>query len=301
MKKLIALMLVLMLALSCVSIVACGGGGDDETQEATPGDEQETKGEETPDEETPDEGTPDSGNLEEMMGFASYDELDSFAMHMEVTTEMPEGIPGGSGGEMVIVMDEKVDNKADASYSYMDMGMFTAETITIGNETWTRSMGQQKWTYYSDEGWEDEWEDGDIDYDFTDEFDLEHDLDYKGKEKVNGVNCKKYDVEASIMVANPDPQGLVDEVESDFEGTMWVADEGKLPKVVIKMVGTSTLTTGGFETEMEYLIDVTDINKSMDIEPPPANEVLGEGEYEMPDFGDFDMPEFDMPEGWDMP
>ncbi len=51
MKKIIALMLVLVLALSCVSIVACGGG-DDETQEATGGGQQTQGG----DEDTPGDG-----------------------------------------------------------------------------------------------------------------------------------------------------------------------------------------------------------------------------------------------------
>ncbi len=48
MKRLMVLMLVLMLALGCVSIAACGGGGDDETGQATGGGTEVTQGQETP-------------------------------------------------------------------------------------------------------------------------------------------------------------------------------------------------------------------------------------------------------------
>ncbi len=308
MKKLIALVLIFILAVSCVSIAACGGGGDDdETEEAANG-EQETKGEDE-DEGTPEDSEETSGSddLEQMMAMGSYDELDSYHMHMVMTSETP-GV-----GETEMIMDEDVNNKAEASHTVMDMGMGTMETITIGNETWTKMFMQDKWTYSTYEEYDEgEFEEIDDPEDFTDQFDMENDVDYVGKEKVNGVNCKHYKVDSTVTVDSDDPGAMMDEIESSFKGDIWVADEGKLPEVAIKMVGTSTMKTGGIEVVSDMSTDITKINQSITISPPPEDEVMdegdwgdwGEGDFDMDEledmFGEFEMPEdFEMPEGWD--
>ncbi len=284
MKRIVALMLVLILALSCVSMIACGGGDDDEkTQEATKGDETSQV---TPDKDTPDKDTPaGSGDAGEAFGFDSYDELDSYHMRMVMKSDIP------MVGETEMTMDEDIDNKANASHSTMDMGMGMGniETITIGSDTWTRGLLGNKWVHVSDD---DSYQDDDMGFsdDFSDQFDFDNDLDYKGKEKVNGINCKHYEVDAAIKMDNPDPNTMVDEIESTFKGDIWVADESSLPEVPIRMIGTSTVAVQGMDMVMEIQQDVTRINESIKISAPPEDEVMDE----FGGLGDIDPEDFDM-------
>ena len=292
MKKMIALMLVLMLALSCISIVACGGDGDDETGEAATS-EQETQGESTPEDtdETPGDKdeTSGSGSMEEAMGFDSLDDLKSY--HMESRTQMPEIIPGMGATDMKVSMDVVNDPPPEAEHMVADMGMGTMEMITIGNTTWTKMFGQNKWMKSTDEDTGDEYyEEPDHMYD---EFDFDSDLDYQGKEKVNGVNTKHYKVDAEVDMEMPDAQGNTQTVTAHYKGDLWIADEGNLPEVMIKEKGTSTMTMMGQEITVSSETDVTKINSNIKIGPPPPEDVMQPGE--IPEFGNFDMPEFDMP------
>ncbi len=295
MKRIVALMLVLILALSCVSMIACGGGDDDEkTQEATKGDETSQV--------TPDQDTPTGpGDAAEAMGFDSYDELDSYHMHSVITTDMP------MVGEAEIIMDEDIDNKNNASHSVMDMGMGgmgKTEIITIGDETWTKAFGD-KWMYSSEDDASENFGGPD---DFMDDFDMENDMDYKGKEKVNGVNCKHYEVDAVIVMSDQDPGATLGDVESTFVGDIWVADESGLPDVVIRMTGTSIVNAQGMDMETGITQDITKINESIKISAPPEDEVMdgfgGLGDIDPEDFdiddlegllGDMDL-DFQMPE-----
>ncbi len=307
MKRIVALMLILMLALSCISIVACGGD-DDKTRSEEPTEEPTQEATEA----TGGDETPGGDSFEGLMGFDSYDELDSYHTHMVMKSDMP------MVGETEMIMDEDIDNKSNASHSVIDMGMGMGkmETIIIGDETWTKAFGDQ-WMYSSGEDGSDDFgSEVGVSDDFMDDFDLEHDLDYKGKEKINGVNCKHYEVDATIMMANPDPQSMIDEVESTFVGDIWIADEGGIPDVVIRMTGTTTVAAEGMNMVMEIQTDVTKINDSVDISPPPEDQIMdiggggGFGGFDPDDLDLEDMDDledllgdmdFEMPEGWGNP
>ncbi len=289
MKKLISLMMVLILMLSCMALVACGGGDDEEeggatadaTAEATADATAEATAEVT--EDATAEATGDSGFGE----FGNLDDLKSYRMHMESTAQSPSMT--GAGMETIdMTMDMAVVNDPPPMATHMvmpdpsGMGMGDMEIITIGNTTWLK-MGGDSWMESTVEE-TDTQEPEDI----TEYLDMDNDLDYQGKEKVNGVNCKHYLVSTDINVDVADAPGGVGELEARYEGEVWIADESGLPEVMIRWKGTSEMETMGQTMISEDQIDITDINESITISPPPADQIS-----DMPDFGDMGG-DFDM-------
>lgn len=304
MKKLIYMLMVLILMLGCVAIVACGGGDDDDdgngngngngeeaTSEATGAATAEATAEAT--EETS-EPTSESTSGDGMMGqFGNLDDLKSYRMHMESTTEAPSMT--GEGMETIdIVMDMAVVNDPPPTKTHMvmpdpsGMGMGDMEVITIGNTSWIK-MGGDSWMESTVPETDTETSEN-----ITDYLDMDSDMDYLGKEKVNGVNCKHYKVDADIDVDIADAPGGVGELASHYKGEVWIADEGGLPEVMIRSKGTTEMETMGETMVSVDQIDITNINSSIDISPPPADQIS-----DMPDFGDMmgdieGMEDFDM-------
>ncbi|MDD5093556.1 MAG: hypothetical protein PHV74_04140 [Dehalococcoidia bacterium] len=292
MKKLIYLILVLALALSVSGLAACGGDDEDngDTPQATQqGEPTATKTEAaaatTPTATKTTTATQKpSGDSSELGDVVSMDELKSYKMHMVMSSPM-------GGGDITTDMEVVNDPPPKATHTVMDMGMGTTEIITIGNTTWTKMMGM---------GWmESTTEESSVQEptDIADYIDMDSDVNYQGKEKVNGVNCKHYEVETNMTVDTSSFQeGVSGEVTASFKGEVWVADESGMPKVMIRQVGTTEMEMPApiGKISMDMATDITEINGAFTISPPPADEIT-----QMPDMGDFTPPEglddFEMP------
>jgi len=292
-------MMVLILMISCIAVVACDGGDDDDGDEATSEATAAATSDETADataeatsEETSKPTSKPTGDDDIFGDFGNLDDLKSYRMHMESTAEMPS-MTGGGMETITVIMDMAVVNDPSPKATHMimpdpsGMGMGDVEVITIGNTQWMK-LG-------------DSWMESTVEdvssqepTDITDYLDMDSDMDYQGKEKVNGVNCKHYKVDADINVNVADAPGGVGELAAHYKGEVWIADEGGLPEVMIRSKGTTEMETMGEKMVSDDQIDITDINESITISPPPADQIS-----DMPDFGDMmgdmeGMEDFDL-------
>ncbi len=300
MKKLVSLLFVLLLALSCVTLVACGGGGDD-TEEATSEATAEDTSEPTAEATAEDTSEPTSEDTEEPTSgstgggdsgdYGNLDDLKSYRMSLKSKTDIMGMGPMETEIEMAVVNDPEPKKQHVVMDDPTGMGM-DMEVITIGNTTWIKMGNSWMESTDPDEAAQQPMDVGD----FMD--DVGSDMDYLGDESVNGVNCKHYDVDADIEISS---QGVT--VTAHYTGEVWIADEGGLPEVMIRSKGKTEMTMQGQAMDSEDEINITDINTSIDISPPPADQIS-----DVPDFsGMLDgmdgmegfNPENMFPEGFD--
>lgn len=264
MKTLISLMLMLLLMASCVTLAACGGGDDDEedggatseataaptsedTEEPTSEDTEEPTSEAT--EEPTEEPTSDSTDDGDSGEFGDLDELDSYRMTVWSKTEMP------GMGEVEVEIEMEIVNQPPPKASHMTMndpmGMgMDIEYITIGDEGWM-NMGGSWMPVPADEAA------AQAPADISEYLDMDSNMDYIGTETVNGVDCKHYDVDAEFDIDVPDPMGGETlQADGSFVGEVWIADEGGLPEIMIRSVGTTEMSSQGFSMTSEDEVNI---------------------------------------------
>ena len=288
MKKLVYLLLAIVLLSSVLGLVACGGG-DDNNKTSEPQSTQENKLTPTAVEPTqtpkaatatpkPTETTkptatakpvetakPTISGMGELGDVVSMDELDSYKMHMV----MSSGVSGNTVTDMEVINNPP----PKASHTVSGAGLGGTEVITIGDKTWVK-MGNQGWME-STSSQSSVQEPTDI-TDYLNNTDTH--VDYQGKEKVNGVNCKHYNVDMDMTIKNPNPEGGAPaEYNAHFTGEIWVADESSLPKVMIRQKGTMTaeMPQPMGKVVMDTVVDITNVNDgSISISQPPADQII---------------------------
>ncbi len=281
MKKLVYLLLAIVLISSVLGLVACGGGDDEEkTSEPQATQESEVTPKTVEPAQTANAATetpkptetakptttakPTISGMGELGDVVSMDELDSYKMHMVISSDV--------SGDMVTDMEVINNPPPKASHTMTGAGLGGTEIITIGDKSWVK-MGAQGWmeSTTSQSSIEEQ-------TDISDYLSADTDVDYLGKEEVNGVNCKHYNVDMNTTIKNPNPEGgAVAEYKAHFAGEIWVADESGMPKVMVRQQGTMTAEMpqpmGKVVTDM--VVDVTNINDgSISISQPPADQII---------------------------
>jgi regulation of enolase protein 1 (concanavalin A-like superfamily) len=94
-------------------------------------------------------------------------------------------------------------------------------------------------------------------------------FDRKGTEKVNSINCVRYEVEYNLSTEMPNLQsGGTSKTVMHCTGDVWIADQSGVPSVTIKSITKNQINVGGNATMMEVEQNLTDIGASITISPP---------------------------------
>lgn len=280
-RRYIFLTILLIFSLSTLS---CGllGGDDKEESKATqpPAAAKATKEAEKDTSVGKEPTKPPAGPSGETGMFADPQEsLDSYRMSTKMT--LIEGM-GMLGEEMITEIEWVRDPEANHTTMHDESGQVMMEYITIGDETWT-SMDGETWMHTvvgPDE--EESAMPGDFQTSLEDLMkDMESGMKKAGKDKVDGVSCQEYDVDADFSLPFPmsedagadAAQFMPQEMVGHIEGKICVADERGLPEVIVRSVTTQEITlkyASGKEEKMVYDEDreMTDINERIEIEPP---------------------------------
>lgn len=288
-KRYIFLVMLLIFSLTTLS---CGLlGGDEEESKATqpPSAAEATKEAEKDPSGGEEESKPTKAAPSGETGmFADPQELlDSYRMRTEMTLVEGEGL---LGDKMITEIEWVRDPEAQHTTMYGASGEVMMEIIIIGNETWT-SMDGETWMHTvagPDE--EESAMPGNFQTSLEDLMkDMESGMKKAGKDKVDGVRCQEYDVDADFSIPFPAPedasaealQFMPQEMAGHIEGKICVADEGGLPEVIVRSVTRQEMTleyASGKEESMTYDEDreMYDINERIDIKPPEG------GVQEMP-------------------
>lgn len=233
--------LTLILLVLTITILACGtsNGNGDQTQ---PGDEQQN-------------GSDTEWTVEDFRSLGAYAALDSYRL----TTEIIERDSEGNALTTMIVTIE-ADNTMDALHTVVadSEGSIFFESIVIGGTMWLKNPFGETWIQSPNT--EEEEQDSELNpwgtekWESWDEDEFEGYVTYEGKDTTNGVRCRRF---------------YVEDESSMTQGTIWVADQSGLPKVIIRTeLITTPINSGVDASSTDVLINVTDINTSITIEPP---------------------------------
>lgn len=164
----------------------------------------------------------------------------------------------------------------------------TMETIIIGNQTWT-TMGDGTWIESTAIHEHDSPEMQNMMADLEDMLaDIQNSMVPVGKERANGFQCQKYEVDADFTFAMPLPtdeedpnmeQFFPNEFVGHINGNIWIADETGLPPVIVRSYTTQSLTMQFESGEGETMVyeekrDLYDLNLPIIIEPPAGAVVM---------------------------
>lgn len=97
-----------------------------------------------------------------------------------------------------------------------------------------------------------------------DEMVSDADMTFVGRETVNGVQTRHYELDMTGMRAAYMAQGDV----FDPKGEVWVADEPDLPRVTVRLALSWTEVRDGETGEAGFTYEAYDINEPFTIEPP---------------------------------
>jgi hypothetical protein len=278
----IFLAVLLIFSLTTLSCGLLGGGDKEEESKATqlPAAEATKAAAEkaTPAEEQPTKPPASPSGKTGM--FANPEEsLDSYRMRTKMTLVEGEGI---LGEEMITEIAWVRDPEARHTTMYAASGEVMMEFIIIGDETWT-SMDGETWMHTTaTPGEEESAMPGDFQTSMEDLMkDMESGIKKAGKDKVDGVSCQEYDVDADFSLSFPVPedtsakvlQFMPQEMAGHIKGKICVADKRGLPEVIVRSVTTQEMTlkyASGKEETMVYDEDreMYDINERIDIKPP---------------------------------
>jgi hypothetical protein len=192
--------------------------------------------------------------------FADPDDLNSYRMK----TTMWE--KGGDKAKASVILIEWVKSSAAKRTVMGDI-----ETITIGDKTWVKIMGN--WVLQDRPPQSQPGQTADLMKQIEDK------IVYKevGRETVNGVACKKYTYsgEATVQISEGALKG---EATVRGQGEAWVADQPGLPAVIIRNRGESetklpgaalpAAKSGDLTVAMNVEMDLYDINQPITIKPP---------------------------------
>ena len=99
-----------------------------------------------------------------------------------------------------------------------------------------------------------------------DEMVSDADMKFVGRETVNGVQTRHYELDMKGMEAAYMAQGDV----FDPKGEVWVADEPDLPRLTVRLAMSWTEERDGVTGESTFTYEAYDINEPFTIEPPEA-------------------------------
>lgn len=276
--------LLTILLLFSLLIVSCGSKDDGKTGDETKATEpsaaaEATKaaGDEPSTGEEPTKASAGEASGAEGIFADPKESLDSYRMRTEMTLVEGEGI---LGEKMITEIEWVRDPEAEHSTMYGPSGDVMLETITIGNDTWT-NMGGDTWMHTTATEDEESNVMAEFQTDLEDIMEeMEGGMKKDGSEKVNDVDCIRYAVDADFSLAIPVPeeapaeslQFMPSEMEGHIEGTMWVADEGGLPEVIVRSDTRQEITLK-YESREETMVydelrDMYDINEPITIKPP---------------------------------
>ena len=117
-----------------------------------------------------------------------------------------------------------------------------------------------------------------------------------GKETINGVSCARYKVETNYRYEMDMP--MLGQIDTTVQatGTIWVADQRGLPRIIMQadVYETETTVSPAGETTSTVRIEhqVTEINEPIAIEPPEGAVEMGSDI--MPDMDDPSLPTDDL-------
>ncbi len=208
-----------LLAAFALFLIACGGSGGKESTSPSP------QASAVP-------GDAGSGKV----AYADLNELDSYRLEWTVKRKV---------GDDYVVGGYKLEwtKKPLATHLTMEMGGGMAlEYILADGGVWLKAGGE--WMEASKEDLDDAIREiGDV-------VQPEEEMKFLGKEKVNGVDCKRYSKETKTK-------------EFTSRHDVWIADQKGLPPVVVRGIFRMT---GAVEQTMES--NVTDINAPITIKVP---------------------------------
>ena len=279
----IFLVVLLIFSLTTFSCGLLGGGDKEEESKATqlPAAEATKAAAEkaTPAEEQPTK--PPAGTSGETGMFANPEEsLDSYRMRTNMTLVEGEGM---LGEEMITEIEWVRDPEARHTTMYGASGEVMMEIIIIGDDSWT-SMDGETWMHVKKTETDEESPFSPEDFQTSLEDlmkDMESGMKKAGKDKVDGVSCQEYDVDADFSLPFPVPedasaemlQFIPQEMAGHIEGEICVADKRGLPEVIVRSVTTQEMTLKYASDKEETMVydedrEMYDINERIDIKPP---------------------------------
>ena len=213
----------------------------------------------------------------------SLDDLKSYRSH--IRTEMPNFM--GEGPDVIVmIVDMEVVNepppKAEHTTMSMDMGegmSMDVESITIGDKSWVKmAMLGDNWIESTIDEQQQQQQMPDMP-DMEDILDMASDMALVGEETVNGVHCKHYTMDTEFSITTEVAGGQSLDVSGHVEGDMWIADQSGLPQVTIRERSVTQMDSailmpgqqGSVTVKTER--DVTNVNESFQISPPPADQI----------------------------
>lgn len=276
----------LMFSLACSALEGLMDGNDDGaevTAEVTEELDDEGEDEEAPTEVVEPEETEEEAEVEEddaeeedaalELDADALEGLTSYRSRMVMRTEYEDG----TVEEMVL--EEAATRDPQAQYVSMG-GIFpeeedvgTIEMIQIGSTQWINFGGGWMQSEVEEDDATGFGEESLISFeDFFADTD-EDDYDFVGKETVNGVETRHYELKLGPM----DLLGLTAASDlDDVSGDVWIADEGDLPAFPVRFVieASGELEEGRRGTFL-FEQEVSDINEPFTIEPPEGAEAGG--------------------------
>ncbi|MFO8101746.1 MAG: DUF4412 domain-containing protein [Dehalococcoidia bacterium] len=221
MKRLIILAMVLMLALSCVSIVACGGGGDDDTgqseQDEMPTAAPASEGE-TPTAEATEEGSSGEGELEKIFENVASKAGEIRCVHYVAR----QTYPGQQDSEYEFWMNEAGKVRMEGSVSGQEESVMIMDDESM--IVYTPQTGDaMKFSMGSTEA-----PDIPFDEDPVEEIESITGFGYtiKGEERINGMDCI-----------------VVDYSDMNVETTVWIWKDHGFPVKTVVETDMGTMTT----------------------------------------------------------
>lgn len=224
---------------------------------------------------TPATGGGSATSGDDLLGLTAVapDELDSYRSRIEIKyTEQ-------NAAESVTVLEQewvRADNARRVALLNGDA--LTFETIAIGEQTWLRMppMGWQLVPGPSQDmtsgmgGAMSVQEMLDKDAENVAQG-MQSGIVYEGQETVNGVRCRRYAVTLELdemEAALGETGGTMVMEDYVSTGKVWVADEAGLPPVTVRTYMVSRYTLNGQPASVSMVMEVTDINQPITIEPP---------------------------------
>ncbi len=168
----------------------------------------------------------------------------------------------GTVESMVVEMDETREPPARRYRVSSEDEAEAVEYVQIGNTAWYCFGGTCGQT---EQDPEEAIEQFGADLKFDPAGFLSGDYRYAGRETVNGIACRHYELllspaEVAAITASEDV--------TDVEAEAWIADESGLPSFVVRFILTWRGTTNGQPGEGQYQYDIYEVNSAFTIEPP---------------------------------
>jgi hypothetical protein len=226
-------------------------------------------------------GSSSSGNVKT----AQLSSLDSYrySLKMEGTgaggplADIRDGlgsVPGGTTPRANEAVTFNVDGayvKPDKAQWKIKVGSFEVAQTVIGKQEWVsfggQTMGPQPASSLDPSDLSlaaAMWDDSNLPDDVASKMKCE-----SGKETVNGVSARKCSIDKSAMSSVPNLEGFFEDVNlkdlSAFNMNIWLADQGYPVKLNVDMAGQDQSKR---DYALKVQMDLTDVNKSIDITPP---------------------------------